>query len=111
MCVNAVRYIKIGDTIVEIDNNIAEDVVLLNEKGYNTVSSCGGHIDKGIYLINIVFDKDYQIQPPKYFKMNVKKRFTGLEFYLNASKPKKEEKYNLALQEFKRWVRDLPYIK
>lgn len=99
-----IKYTKINDLIVPLDSNIAEDVALLNSKGYRTTASCGGHMDENICLIHIVFDKAYEVQAPKYFKWYK----TGVEFRLSQSKPKRQEKYDLAMQEFKQWVKDLP---
>ena len=95
-----IKYTKINDLVVPLDGNIAEEVELLNKKGYRTTTSCGGHMEHDICLIHIVFAKDYQLQPPKFFKWNK----NGIEFYLGQSKPKRQEKYNLAMQEFKQWV-------
>lgn len=37
------------NNIVEIDDLIAETILELNKKGYNTIFSCSGHSDKRVY--------------------------------------------------------------
>lgn len=67
--------------IFELDDNIAEHIVKLNNKGYLTEYSCSGHIDKKTlgYISFEVFTsnflKKHDIEPPKnwfysYFSMD-----------------------------------------
>lgn len=94
------------DDIIFIDDNIAEEIVILNDKGYITTACCGGHLDKDIHLITVVFDKNYNLEPPKGFRW-VKKGLVLL-FYITPNGYKPTEKYNKEMIIFKQWVKDLP---
>lgn len=92
--------------LVFIDDTIAEEIVMLNDKGYTTMACCGGHLEENIHLITVVFDKNYNLEPPKGFKW-VKKGLV-LMFYIHFNRYKPTEKYNKALINFQQWVKDLP---
>lgn len=60
-----------GD-IVEIDDILIPTIVLLNEKGYYTTSSCSGHLDELNTTAYIMFDESIDKLPstPPGFKMS-----------------------------------------
>ena len=43
------KTFEINDDIFEVDEAIAESIVLLNKKGYKTLFCCSGHNDKEIH--------------------------------------------------------------
>ncbi len=99
--------VKIDGYDVEIDSNIANDIAILNEKGYRTIACCGGHIDQDIYMMSIVFDRMYDFELPKGFKQT---RHRNIWFNYPLSTKKREEKYNRQCEIFTQWVKDLPKI-
>lgn len=94
--------------IVFIDDTIAEEVAMLNDKGYKTMACCGGHLDQDIHLITIVFDKNYNLEAPKGFRWT--KKGLVLIFYKTPNSYKPTDKYKKEMIIFKQWVKDLPKI-
>ncbi|MGD9678331.1 MAG: hypothetical protein AB7V16_08310 [Vulcanibacillus sp.] len=99
--------IELNNENVEIDDNIVDEIIILNNKGYTTFACCGGHVDRECYLIDVVFKEPYglKLEPPNGFKWY---KNVGLEFYIHKNKSKCLLKYENAMIEFKKWVKDLP---
>lgn len=57
--------------LLQLDDNIAEAVVLLNDKGYTTRDSCGGHFNNGEGLMTfyVAFEEGRcpDVEPPDGF--------------------------------------------
>lgn len=56
-----------GDFVVDVDRLIADTIVLLNRKGYKTISSCQGHLGPNCNSY-IEFREDYDIPIPKGYR-------------------------------------------
>lgn len=102
-----VKTVKVNGELIDIDDNIADDIVMLNEKGYTTIACCGGHSDREVYMMSIVFDKIYAFELPKGFKLD---KHRNIWFNYPQSTKKREDKYNRQVEIFKQWVKDLPKI-
>lgn len=44
-----IEKLEYADKIIELDDEIAESILELNKKGYNTISSCSGHSNTEFY--------------------------------------------------------------
>lgn len=99
--------IELSNENVEIDDNIVDEIIMLNNKGYTTTACCGGHVERQAYLISVVFKEPYglKLEPPIGFKWHKNR---GVEFYIHKNKSKCLLKYENAMAEFRKWVVDLP---
>lgn len=90
--------------LVEIDDNIYNEIKMLNEKNYVTAACCGGHIERNSKSIYITFIEDYDF---KFIPNGFKCYKHNVLQYLNGKAT--EEEYEKALNNFKAWVRVLPF--
>ena len=84
------------DTVIELDNLYALAIQMLNQKGYRTMSNCSGHITDYGLCGSFISLENYV-----YFQ----------SFFINANLSKKEEIFNLLLEnsiEVLKWAKTLP---
>ena len=99
--------IELNNENVEIDDNIVDEIIMLNNKGYTTTACCGGHVDRQAYLIAVVFKEPYglKLEQPIGFKWH---KNIVVEFYIHHNRSKSLFKYENAMIEFRKWVKELP---
>lgn len=68
----------------EIDNNIVDNIILLNNKGYKTVACCEGHKESKIFDLYIMFMNELNVEVPEPFKLSKNKKI--LRFTKNSEK-------------------------
>lgn len=97
------ELVNINGRIVELDENIVDEIVLLNGKGYITTFCCGGHITEGEEGMYVAFIKNYnfKILPNGFYEHKNNIEHT-------KRKKKTEIEYDVALANFKEWVKELP---
>lgn len=103
-----VRLLTLGENQVWIDDNIADEIEMLNAKGYTTASCCGGHPLNGEMVITISFYEDYDFILPKKFKAKRKHGNLGIYVHYPFGDKLREKHYYQSLNDFKQWVKDLP---
>ena len=101
----------------EIDDKIAESIIKLNNKGYETAMCCSGHPDEEEIIPYVMFTKfvSYGIE---YIPCSwvIDKRFKELvirRFFDDEEKKifKKEQLIDIAARELDNWVDTLPNFK
>ena len=101
-------------TTFEVDDKIAESIIKLNNKGFETAMSCSGHPDEEEIVPYVSFTKfvSYGI---KYipFGWVIDKRYEELvirRFFTDEEKGilKKEQLVDIAAKELDNWVDSLP---
>ena len=103
--------------IFELDEKIADSVIKLNKKGYNTSFSCSGHIEDEEIIPYILFDRftSYFISyyPIGWTKdkrledLHISRYFTNEEKDLFT----KTQLIDMAMEELSNWVDSLPEFK
>ena len=101
----------------EIDDKIAESIIKLNNKGYETAMCCSGHPDEEEIIPYVMFTKfvSYGIE---YIPCSwvIDKRFKELvirRFFDDEEKEifKKEQLIDIAAKELDSWVDSLPIFE
>ena len=96
---------KISEEVKIYKSNILEEVIILNNKGYKTLYSCGGHTNEDEYGMYISFAKNhhFNILPNGWFEHQNTINY-------KVKKRKYDISYDVALQNFKIWVKQLPKL-
>lgn len=93
-----------GDEI-EIDSNILNEIIMLNEKGYETKYSCGGHTEVDQYGMYVSFKINHNFKTlPNGWSENKN------TINYKEKKRKVDIDYQVALDNFKEWVKQLPQL-
>ena len=104
-------------TTFEVDDKIAESIIKLNNKGYETAMCCSGHPDEKEITPYVMFTRfvSYGIEyiPCSW---NADKRFKELvirRFFTSEEKEifTKEQLVDIAARELDNWVDSLPEFK
>lgn len=91
------------NNIVLLDKNIIDILVLLNNKGYKTRFSCGGHASKKYIFIYINFYDEYVFDNlPGYFTYEGKRLF-----YRNIKEKEKQKDIDHKIGILKDWAEQL----
>lgn len=110
ICVNCWKQeCSCGQNLYEnIDDDIVDDIILLNKKGYKTLYCCQGHKEKGFFDMYVMFKAplNKHIKPPKDFRIEEYGKLIR-RLILTGITDKKINKTRLA---FKKWVHDLPNV-
>lgn len=95
--------------LIFIDRNIQEHIRLLNEKGYRTMGCCEGHREVCINTY-ITFPEDYfkEINTPKGFKYDRKRRTITYAYSMKLTEEKMEELKAEKLKVLLEWIKSLP---
>ena len=101
----------------EIDDKIAESIIKLNNKGFETAMCCSGHPDEEEIIPYVMFTK-FVSHVIEYipFTWVVDKRFEELVIrrYFTSEEKKiftKEQLIDIAAKELENWVDSLPIFK
>ena len=101
----------------EVDDKIAESIIKLNNKGYETAMCCSGHPDEKEITPYVMFTRfvSYGIEYIP-FGWNADERFKELvirRFFTDEEKEifTKEQLINIAAKELDNWVDSLPEFK
>ena len=101
----------------EVDDKIAESIIKLNNKGYETAMCCSGHPDEEEITPYVMFTRfvSYGIEYI-HFGWIVDERFKELvirRFFTDEEKEifTKEQLINIAARELDNWVDSLPEFK
>jgi hypothetical protein len=99
-----------GDFILDVDRLIAETVVLLNKKGYKTISSCQGHPGPNSNSY-IEFREQYTMPMPKGYKKERLPLFIRKYFHcVNDNYDLQRVLIRENANELHRWAMGLPDI-
>lgn len=75
--INSKTYEIIDDNeIIEVDDNIAEAISLLNKKGYYTKACCGGHVKPPVYYKKTCKISEYEPSPGNFIISQDKDEYT-----------------------------------
>lgn len=89
---------------IEIDDDIAKGIVLLNQKGYKTNFCCSGHLDRSIFDFYVSFKERQSFSNlPDNFKMNRANTRMNYKKTRDVSKVEAEK----AWRDFYNWVLQL----
>ena len=101
-------------TTFEVDDKIAESIIKLNNKGFETTMCCSGHPDEKEIIPYVMFNK-FVSHVIEYipFSWVVDKRFEELvirRYFTDEEKEifTKEQLINIAAKELDNWVDSLP---
>jgi hypothetical protein len=102
--------VKIKGWDVEIDDNIADIIVMLNQKGYGTKFCCEGHDEKNILHVYVCFDKVYDFKnSPKGMKSKIFQNQTLIEFLSVAKNLELRKLRKLdRVAQLRKWAKELP---
>lgn len=93
--------------IVDIDDEIFDEIITLNTKGYKTVFCCAGHKTNKLFDMYIMFGEDmtkYNVPLP--LKLDRNKRIVRFKKW---SDKLKDSEIEIARTTLKKWVAELPY--
>ena len=101
----------------EIDDKIAESIIKLNNKGYETAMCCSGHPDEEEIMPYVMFTKfvSYGIEyipfgwvvDKSYEELVIRRFFTSEEKEIFTG----EQLVDLAMKELNNWVDKLPEVR
>ena len=104
-------------TTFEIDDKIAESIIKLNNKGYETAMCCSGHPDEEEIIPYVMFNRfvSYGIEyipfswvvDKNYKELVIRRFFTDEEKEIFT----KEQLVDIAARELDNWVDTLPEFK
>lgn len=92
--------------LVEIDDNIFDDIIMLNKKGYKTIYCCEGHRENTLFDMYIMFGEDmskYNIPLP--LKLDRNKHIVRFKKWSDKATDLEIEN---ARRTLKKWVTELP---
>ena len=101
----------------EIDDKIAESIIKLNNKGYETAMCCSGHPDEEEIIPYVMFNRFVSCRIEYIpFSWVVDKNYKELvirRFFTDEEKEKftKEQLVDIAARELDNWVDTLPEFK
>lgn len=90
-----------------IDDNIIDDIIILNKKGYKTVACCEGHKESPVFDFYIMFMSILECEIPKSFKISKNKKIIR---YTKDSVKVTDEKVTELRKDFHEWVQNLPSL-
>ena len=104
-------------TTFEVDDKIAESIIKLNNKGYETAMCCSGHPDEEEITPYVMFTRfvSYGIEyipfgwiaDERFKELVIRRYFTSVEKEIFT----KEQLINIAAKELDNWVDSLPEFK
>ena len=101
----------------EVDDKIAESIIKLNNKGFETAMCCSGHPDEEEIVPYVMFTKfvSYGIEYIPHTRV-IDKRFKELvirRYFTNEEKEifTKEQLVDIAAKELDNWIDSLPIFK
>ena len=95
--------ICVSKNIVLLDKNIIDILVLLNNKGYMTRFSCGGHAYKRYIFIYVNFLEEYKFDIlPEFFIYEGKRLF-----YRNTREKQKQKDIDHKISMLREWAEQL----
>lgn len=90
-----------------IDDNIIDDIIILNKKGYKTVACCEGHKKRPVFDFYIMFMNTLDVDTPKSFKISKNKKIIR---YTKDSKKVADGQVTELRKIFHEWVQNLPNL-
>ena len=90
---------------IEIDDDILEEIIILNKKGYKTVQCCSGHEESELFSFYIWFSNNAPIyNVPKIFKIDRNKKIIR---YIKQKDKLKHGEIEMVRKTLKKWVLEL----
>lgn len=104
---------EVIDNIIELDERIADTIILLNKKGYETKFCCAGHNDKSIHEVYIKeekncdfllkYDVDVKTITEENNKLHIYFRPSSTDIYIIFAR---DYHFNVLPKEFKKYAQE-----